>query len=75
MQIRPEDADPAFLRNARALLFTGTGLSSPSMKVATQAAVKTAKEQGCAVILDIDYRPVLWGLTATGDGNLLLPKR
>ena len=69
MQIRPEDADPAFLRNARALLFTGTGLSSPSMKVATQAAVKTAKEQGCAVILDIDYRPVLWGLTAAGDGE------
>ncbi len=69
MQIRPEDADPAFLRNAKALLFTGTGLSSPSMKVATQAAVKTAKEQGCAVILDIDYRPVLWGLTAAGDGE------
>ena len=69
MQIRPEDADPAFLRNAKALLFTGTGLSSPSMKVATQSAVKTAKEQGCAVILDIDYRPVLWGLTAAGDGE------
>ena len=69
MQIRPEDADPAFLRKAKALLFTGTCLSSPSMKVATQAAVKTAKEQGCAVILDIDYRPVLWGLTAAGDGE------
>ena len=69
MQIRPEDADPAFLRKAKALLFTGTGLSSPSMKAATQAAVKTAKEQGCAVILDIDYRPVLWGLTAAGDGE------
>ena len=69
MQIRPEDADPAFLRKAKALLFTGTCLSSHSMKVATQAAVKTAKEQGCAVILDIDYRPVLWGLTAAGDGE------
>ena len=69
MQIRPEDADTAFLRKAKALLFTGTCLSSPSMKVATQAAVKTAKEQGCAVILDIDYRPVLWGLTAAGDGE------
>ena len=69
MQIRPEDADPAFLRKAKALLFTGTCLSSPSMKAATQAAVKTAKEQGCAVILDIDYRPVLWGLTAAGDGE------
>ena len=46
MQIRPEDADPAFLRKAKALIFTGTGLSSPSMKAATQAAIKTAKEQG-----------------------------
>lgn len=69
MQIRPEDADPAFLKKCKALLFTGTGLSSPSMKEATLAAIKTAKEQGCAVVLDIDYRPVLWGLTAAGDGE------
>jgi 5-dehydro-2-deoxygluconokinase len=69
MQIHPEDANPAFLQNAKALLFTGTGLSNPSMKRATQAAIKTAKEQRCAVILDIDYRPVLWGLTAAGDGE------
>ena len=39
------------------------------MREATRKAVKTAKESGCSVILDIDYRPVLWGLTVAGDGE------
>ena len=69
MQLKPEDADPNFLRQAKALLITGTGLSTPSMREATREAVRVAKNEGCAVILDIDYRPVLWGLTAAGDGE------
>jgi 5-dehydro-2-deoxygluconokinase len=39
------------------------------MAEATRHAVDTAKDCGCAVILDIDYRPVLWGLTEAGDGE------
>jgi len=69
MQIRPEDADPDFFRQAKALQFTGTGVSTDSMAEATREAVRTAKECGCSVILDIDYRPVLWGLTEAGDGE------
>ena len=69
MQIQPEDADPEIFRQAKALLITGTGLSTPAMCTATRQAVKVAKESGCAVILDIDYRPVLWGLTDAGDGE------
>jgi len=69
MQIQPEDANPGMFRKAKALLITGTGFSTPSMREATWQAVKTAKEFGCAVILDIDYRPVLWGLTEAGDGE------
>ena len=69
MQIRPEHASPEVFRTAKALLITGTGLSTPSMREATRHAVRVAKEAGCAVILDIDYRPVLWGLTAAGDGE------
>ena len=69
MQIRPQDADPDFFRQAKALQFTGTGVSTASMAEATRQAVDTAKDCGCAVILDIDYRPVLWGLTEAGDGE------
>ncbi len=69
MQIQPEDVIPEMFRKAKALLITGTGLSTSSMRLATMQAVKTAKELGCAVIMDIDYRPVLWGLTEVGDGE------
>ena len=69
MQILPSDANPEIFKTAKALLITGTGLSTPSMREATWQAVKVAKESGCAVILDIDYRPVLWGLTDAGDGE------
>jgi len=69
MQVQPEDANPEMFQKAKALLITGTGLSTSSMREATWQAVKTAKESGCAVILDIDYRPVLWGLTEAGDGE------
>ena len=69
MQIQPGDANPEMFRKAKALLITGTGLSTSSMRKATWQAVKTAKEYGCLVILDIDFRPVLWGLTEAGDGE------
>ncbi len=69
MQIQPEDVNPEIFRKAKALLITGTGLSTSSMRKATWQAVKTAKEYGCLVILDIDFRPVLWGLTEAGDGE------
>jgi len=69
MQIQPKDVNPGMFRKAKALLITGTGLSTLSMREATWQAVKIAKESGCAVILDIDYRPVLWGLTEAGDGE------
>ena len=69
MQILPSDANSEIFKNAKALLITGTGLSTPSMREATRQAVKVAKESGCAVILDIDYRPVLWDLTDAGDGE------
>ena len=69
MQIQPEDVNPEIFRKAKALLITGTGLSTSSMRQATRQAVKTAKESGCFVIMDIDFRPVLWGLTEAGDGE------
>jgi 5-dehydro-2-deoxygluconokinase len=68
-QIRPEDADPEIFKKAKALLITGTGLSTPALRAATRRAVTVAKECGCVIILDIDYCPVLWGFTEAGDGE------
>ena len=66
MQIRPSDANPEIFKNAKALLITGTGLSTPSMREATRQAVKIAKESRCAVILDIDFSSSFVGLDRCG---------
>ena len=58
-----------FIANCRALLITGTHLSTPTVRAASSAALGFAKKHGVVRVLDIDYRPVLWGLTARGDGE------
>ena len=64
------DAIPAsFLADCRALLITGTHLSQPAVRAASLAALGHARTHGTLRVLDIDYRPVLWGLTTRGDGQ------
>ena len=69
MQIAAADLRPEAFEQTKAFLFTGTCLSTPAMKAATHRAIATAKDHGCAVVFDIDYRPVLWKLTEPGDGE------
>ncbi len=69
MQIKIEDVKIDFIAAAKALLFTGTGLSTDSMRATTHAAVYAARSVQTRVIFDLDYRPVLWGLTQAGDGE------
>ena len=69
MQIKKEDINPEIFSQTKALLITGTGISTPAMRNTTMEAVKVAKSCGCAIVLDIDFRPVLWGLTELGDGE------
>ena len=54
---------------AKTLLITGTGLSTAAMRATTCHAIDIAKQQRTAIIIDLDFRPVLWGLTALGDGE------
>ena len=61
--------DEAFIAQCRALLITGTHLSTPTVRAAAGAALGYAKQHGTVRVLDIDYRPVLWGLTQRGDGE------
>jgi len=52
-----------------ALLITGTHFSTDLSAATTREAVRLAKAAGTRVILDVDYRPVLWNLTGHGDGE------
>jgi 5-dehydro-2-deoxygluconokinase len=64
-----DDVDPDFIAAARVLLISGTHLSQPETYDACMAAIRAARAAGVRVALDIDYRPVLWGLTAPGLGE------
>ncbi|WP_423823540.1 5-dehydro-2-deoxygluconokinase [Salinisphaera sp. SPP-AMP-43] len=69
MAIAAEDIDPDWIGTARALSITGTHLSTETTQGACRAALDAAKQHGLKRILDIDYRPVLWGLAELGDGE------
>lgn len=66
--IERADFDEQYIASSRALAITGTHLSTEQSYDVVQTAIRYAKQQGTEVILDIDYRPVLWGLTAAGGG-------
>ncbi len=69
MGIETSDFDEEYISSARALSITGTHLSTDLRYAAVQQAVNYARNNDTQVILDIDYRPVLWGLTAPGGGE------
>lgn len=69
MALSVEDFDEAFIASARALVITGTHFSTESTDRVCRRGIEFARRNGTRVALDIDYRPVLWGLTARGLGE------
>jgi 5-dehydro-2-deoxygluconokinase len=69
MALDVSDVDAGFVASARALLISGTHLSQPGPHAACRAAIEAARAAGTKVVLDIDYRPVLWGLAELGAGE------
>jgi 5-dehydro-2-deoxygluconokinase len=69
MALSPADMDAAFIAQAQAIVVTGTHFSTPGVDAASRAAIAHARAAGTKVVLDIDYRPVLWGLTGRGLGE------
>lgn len=69
MAISPEDVCEEYIASARCLAITGTHLSNPQTREAVLTALKYARRNGVKTALDIDYRPILWGLTSLGDGE------
>ena len=70
MGLRKEDINPDFLSRSKAVLVTGTHLSTPETHEATFTALKTAKKGNCLTIMDIDYRPNLWRLASHNEGEI-----
>ncbi|ASJ73385.1 bifunctional 5-dehydro-2-deoxygluconokinase/5-dehydro-2-deoxyphosphogluconate aldolase [Granulosicoccus antarcticus] len=69
MGLTVDDIDPALIREARAVVATGTHLSHPQVEAATLKALNIARQEGMQTALDIDYRPNLWGVAGHGEGE------
>ena len=60
LQLHVDDIDEAYIRQAKALLISGTSLAaSPSREAALKAAM-LARRSGTRIIFDIDYRAYNW---------------
>ncbi len=69
MAITEDDIEESYLADSRALLITGTHFSTGYINRISNLALDRARRNNVRTILDIDYRPVLWGLTRRGDGE------
>ncbi len=67
--LNEDDVDEAFVLSARALLVTGTHFARANTDAAQRKAMKIAKAHGRKVVIDIDYRPNLWGLAGHAAGE------
>lgn len=64
-----DDLDPELFENAGALLINGTFFATPELTEVSRKAIELAKRAGCRLVLDVDYRPALWGLVGHGEGE------
>ncbi|MEO6919808.1 MAG: 5-dehydro-2-deoxygluconokinase [Collimonas sp.] len=69
MALSEEDISEAFIASSKALLITGTHFSTEQVHRSCNLALDYARRNNVRTVLDIDYRPVLWGLTQKGDGE------
>jgi len=69
MAFEADDVDEHYIASSRALLITGTHFSTAKVNQASCRALEFARRHNVRTILDIDYRPVLWGLTGKADGE------
>lgn len=69
MTLGPDDVDEALVAGARVLLLTGTHLSTDQTRAASLRALEVARAAGVKVVLDVDYRPSLWGVAPPSRGE------
>ena len=69
MALSPDDVSAPFIQSAGAVLINGTHLSQPNVFDTSIRACALARAAGGKVVFDVDYRPVLWGLTGKDMGE------
>ncbi|NBB35918.1 5-dehydro-2-deoxygluconokinase [Pseudomonas sp. BC115LW] len=69
MALRAEDISETYIASSKALLITGTHFSTDGVYKASIQALDYAEKHNVKRVLDIDYRPVLWGLAGKADGE------
>ncbi|MEL6954879.1 MAG: 5-dehydro-2-deoxygluconokinase [Pseudomonadota bacterium] len=69
MALTAEDVPEDLIANARAVVTSGTHFSTPSTKAMSLKALEFGEKNGCLRWIDLDFRPVLWGLADKGDGE------
>jgi 5-dehydro-2-deoxygluconokinase len=70
MAIDEAEIEERYIAQSRALLITGTHFSTEHVDRISHLALDRARANDVRTVLDIDYRPVLWGLTKRGDGEI-----
>lgn len=68
MALSEADVDEALIARSRSIVVTGTHFSRPHSEAAQRKAIALAKKHGAKVVIDIDYRPNLWGLAGHDAG-------
>jgi 5-dehydro-2-deoxygluconokinase len=69
MALCEDDVDEGFIASAAAIVVTGTHFSTPTVDAMSRKAMRIARANGRKVVLDVDYRPNLWGLAGHGSGE------
>lgn len=69
MAVCPQDYSADYIANARALLVSGSHLTTEAGRANIAHAIRLAKAAGTKVVFDIDYRPLFWGLVAQAVGE------
>lgn len=69
MAICEEDISEELIASAKAVVTSGTHFSTATTKAANMKALRLASKHGAKRVIDLDYRPVLWGLADKGDGE------
>ena len=64
-----DDVDEQFIASAQAILVTGTHFSLAAAARAQRKAIDIARRHGRTVVLDVDYRPNLWGIGGHDTGE------
>jgi len=67
--LNEDDIQESFIKQAQAVLVTGTHFAKPHSDKAQRKAMSIARTNGGKVVFDIDYRPNLWGLAGHDAGD------